>query len=64
MHMMDNVSIIVQQYGIPEILPLLSRVDVVPRDLQYNTSAPTIARNVPYVTLAVRPSPTSSGPHR
>ena len=30
---------IVQHYGLPEILPLLSRVDVVPRDLWYNTIA-------------------------
>jgi hypothetical protein len=31
--MMDKVTVIVQQYSLPEILPLLSKVDAVPRDL-------------------------------
>jgi translation elongation factor EF-Tu-like GTPase len=32
MHIYE-VIVIVQQYGLPEILPLLNRVDVVLRDL-------------------------------
>ena len=30
--MIDKVTIIVQQYGLYDILPFLSRVDAVPRD--------------------------------
>ena len=33
MHMIDKVTVIVQQYNLLEILPILSKVDVVPRDL-------------------------------
>jgi hypothetical protein len=51
MHMIYRVTIIVQQYGLPEILLLLSRVDAVPMDLQYNAGALAIARNILYVTL-------------
>jgi hypothetical protein len=29
----DVTIVIVQQYGLPEILPLLSRIDAIPRDL-------------------------------
>ena len=36
--------IIVQQYGLLKILPLLSRVDAIPRDLYYNARAPAIAQ--------------------
>jgi methyl coenzyme M reductase subunit C len=41
-HMIYRVTIIVQQYGLPKILFLLSRVDVVPRELYYNVDAPAI----------------------
>jgi hypothetical protein len=40
-----SAIVIVQQYGIPKILPLLSRVDAVPRDLYYNASAQAIAQH-------------------
>jgi hypothetical protein len=40
-----DVNSHVQQYGLLEILPLLSRVDAVPRDLYYNASAPAIAQH-------------------
>jgi hypothetical protein len=40
-----SAIVIVQQYGLPEILPLLSRVDAIPRVLQYNVSAPAIAQH-------------------
>jgi hypothetical protein len=33
MHMIYRVIIIIQQYGQPKILPILSKVDAVPRDL-------------------------------
>ena len=33
MHMIYKLTVIVQQYGLPEILPILNRVDVISRDL-------------------------------
>ena len=33
MHMIDKVTVIVQQYGLPKILPILNKVDIVPMDL-------------------------------
>jgi hypothetical protein len=42
MHMMKIV--IVQQYGLLEILLILNRVDAILRDLLYNASAPAIAQ--------------------
>jgi hypothetical protein len=33
MHMIYRVIVIIQQYGQPKILPILSKVDVVPRAL-------------------------------
>jgi hypothetical protein len=45
MHMIYRVTVIVQQYGLLEILTLLSMIDVVPRDLQYNVGAPTNAQH-------------------
>jgi hypothetical protein len=33
MHMIYRVIVLIQQYGLPEILSILSRVDAIPRDL-------------------------------
>jgi hypothetical protein len=62
---MVSTFVIVQQYGLPEILSLLSRVDVVPRDLQYNAGASAIAQHTVRSTSATIgsdpewPTPTS-----
>jgi hypothetical protein len=38
-NMIYRITFIAQQYGLSEILPFLSRVDAVLRDLYYNTGA-------------------------
>jgi hypothetical protein len=62
MHMVSTI-VIVQQYGLPEILPILSRVDTVSRDL-YTMPVPQPLHNIPYVTLVARSGPTLNGPHQ
>jgi hypothetical protein len=41
----NALQVITPIHGLPEILPLLSKVGAVPRDLLYNASAPAIAQH-------------------